>query len=320
MEPSHPHIGDAVQVASQFAADGGCFVGDTNNHAIRAVAADGTTTTVAGGSGGATCYGFAGSCGVIGYADGPASVALFNQPRGLAADIRGRAYIADAGNRRVRMLFRGAVYTVAGGGGLGRVPGVGSNAQFNSPWGLALASAAGNSVLYMADQGAHTIYAIALNAFAADDDTVAVAPYGAGSIGVATFFAGGFTSGSAGRVNGVGTNALFSSPRGIAVDATSVFVADTTNNLIRQINRATAAVTTLAGGRGSNIAGFADGIGSNALFNSPYGVAVDAAGRLDAALRASGVRTGEGRRWRARAPAGELTIDKIQRHHPAHAP
>ena len=63
----------------------------------------------------------------------------------------------------------------------------------------------------------------------------------------------------------------------MAVDgAGNVYVADTGSNRIRKISPA-GAVSTLAG---SGVATFADGVGTNAAFNSPWGVAVDAAGNV----------------------------------------
>lgn len=56
-----------------------------------------------------------------------------------------------------------------------------------------------------------------------------------------------------------------------------VFVADEGNNAVRTIAFATGVTTTLAG-QGSSAElgnGFADGTGTNALFNGPCGVAVD---------------------------------------------
>ncbi len=41
---------------------------------------------------------------VHGFRDGPASQALFDQPLGLAIDSTGSIYVADHGNRRVRLI------------------------------------------------------------------------------------------------------------------------------------------------------------------------------------------------------------------------
>lgn len=68
-------------------------------------------------------------------------------------------------------------------------------------------------------------------------------------------------------------------PRGVAVDkAGLVYIADTNNHTILRINTATS-VTTWMGGK-SGTAGFSDGTGSAALFNSPSGIAVDSAGNI----------------------------------------
>jgi hypothetical protein len=84
--------------------------------------------------------------------------------------------------------------------------------------------------------------------------------------------AGGNSSGTTtGSTNGVGTAALFSGPFGISLDVSgNVIVADYGNHNIRVVypNRS---VITLAGG---SSAGSNDGIGTAALFNRPYGVAV----------------------------------------------
>ena len=86
--------------------------------------------------------------------------------------------------------------------------------------------------------------------------------------------AGGSSSGS---TNGVGTAALFRFPYGVAVDNLgNVIVADEQNHKIRLIypNRT---VITLAGGSSS---GFNNGVGTAALFNQPYSVAVDTSGNV----------------------------------------
>src|SRR6185369_7595878 len=78
--------------------------------------------------------------------------------------------------------------------------------------------------------------------------------------------------GGPGNVDGTGNAARFADPYGVAVDSSgNVYVADG-NNTIRKITPA-GVVTTLAGSAWQS--GSADGTGSTALFNQPFGVAVD---------------------------------------------
>jgi sugar lactone lactonase YvrE len=93
--------------------------------------------------------------------------------------------------------------------------------------------------------------------------------------GVVTTFAGSGSGG--GIVNGTGTTAGFYAPYGIAIDpAANLYVGEYANQAIRKITAA-AIVTTLAG---NGTAGNQNGTGSNATFNQPVGLAVDALGNV----------------------------------------
>ena len=95
--------------------------------------------------------------------------------------------------------------------------------------------------------------------------------------GVVTTFAG--KAGVSGSADGTGAAASFSIPTGICYDPANgdLYVADSENCTIRRITPA-GVVTTIAGKYGS--VGSADGTGAAASFDSPTGVAVDAAGDL----------------------------------------
>lgn len=49
------------------------------------------------------------------YQDGPAATALFHSPTGIAADRQGNVFVADSGNGAIRKISGGAVTTIAGG-------------------------------------------------------------------------------------------------------------------------------------------------------------------------------------------------------------
>ena len=89
------------------------------------------------------------------------------------------------------------------------------------------------------------------------------------STGAVTTLAG---TGSSGSANGTGTSASFNAPEGITTDETNLYVADTSNNLIRQIVISTGVVTTVAG---TGSSGSANGTGTSASFNLPQGITTD---------------------------------------------
>lgn len=93
---------------------------------------------------------------------------------------------------------------------------------------------------------------------------------------IVSTFAG---SGSSGYTNATGAAAQFSSPRGLAADASgTVYIADSNNNAIRKISPS-GVVTTIAGaGPGNN--GYINATGVAARFSTPEAIAVDASGTL----------------------------------------
>ena len=79
-------------------------------------------------------------------------------------------------------------------------------------------------------------------------------------------------TGSTGSANGTGTSASFYNPAGITRDGTNLYVADRYNYLIRKIVISTGVVTTVAG---TGSSGSANGTGTSASFDKPYGVTTD---------------------------------------------
>ena len=210
--------------------------------------------------------------GVRGHADGVRARARFDDPFGVALDAAGLVYVAEGGdgNRIRRVHADGRVDTLAGGVE-GFADGTGTAARLHTPSGLAIDAA---GVLYVADTGNHAIRRIT--------------PQGA-----VTTLAGG---GGAGFADGPANRSVHRAPVGIAVGGDgTVYVADSHNDRIRAIRDGV--VTTLAGG---DAPGFVDGVGADARFDTPTGIALDDAGRVWIAdtgngavrmLDASGVRT-----------------------------
>ncbi len=223
-------------------SSGNVFVADTANNRIRKITPAGVVTT------------FAGS-GSVGFVNGTGTSAQFNQPQAIAIDSGNNVFVGDTNNNVIRKITpAGVVTTFAGSssGTAGSSDGTGTGARFNQLQGLAID---GSDNIWVADSNNNTIRKVTPAA------------------GVSTF-AG---SGAAGSANGTGTGAQFNWPQGVVVDPSgNVYVADSSNNMIRKITPA-GVVTTMAG---SGTAGALDGLSTAAQLNGPRGVALDGSGML----------------------------------------
>jgi NHL repeat-containing protein len=218
----------------------------------------------------------------------PAGVAV--APAGSAA--AGTVYVADEFAATLSSISQsGTVSTLAGSAGVrGYADGIGASAQFYTP---TLLSMSGTGLLWLADSGANTIRTVS-------------------AAGVVTTVAG--RPSQAGHVDGTGVVARFDNPETLVSDsAGNLYVGDATairklsstgqtttvspqpgasglalssagilyfsefpNNAIQAI-ATDGSISILAG---SQFPGYMDGTGTAAFFNSPHGIAIDAAGNL----------------------------------------
>ncbi len=253
-EKVHVKNGSTSISGSNYFKNMGTGAVDQNTQLIL-VGGSGYATTTATPSVSGTVSTLAGS-GSAGSQDGIGSAATFYAPDGLVADPSGNIYVSDSGNNTIRKITpAGNVILFAGTAGThGSSDGTGTAAKFFGPVGIAVDSS-GN--LYVADSNNNTIRKIS-------------------SAGVVSTIAG--SAGSTGSSDGTGSSARFNYPTGVAVDPNgNIFVADSGNSTIRKIT-SSGVVSTLAGT--ANSTGSADGTGSVARFNQPYGIAIDSTGIL----------------------------------------
>jgi uncharacterized protein (TIGR03437 family) len=246
---------------------GNIYFSDFGDNRIYQITPAGTLLRIAGN-------GQAGSAGD----NGPALDASLNSPAGLATDSLGAVYVADAGNGRVRKIYRGVITTY------GSIP-------VTIPTGVALDT---DGTLYVADSAGFVFRVTpALQMTTLTQPARDVALDAAGNLYVAhgslvykrpkfgnvAVFAGNGLAFHYSGDGGPALNARFYSPRAIARDSGgNLYVADTGNSLIRKIS-ADLSVRTIAG---LGTAGFSgDGKAAvNAQLNSPGGIAVDVAGNI----------------------------------------
>ena len=231
----------------------------------------------------------AGSIGGKGTVDGVGVAARFVNPKAIAVDAAGNAYVADSDMHTIRKITpAGLVTTLAGQAGAGGYrDGPGAEARFDTPVALAVD---GSGNVYVADTNNHAIRKIT--------------PGG----DVTTLLRGSQVQ---------WTNPLpavgLSLPTGVAVDAAGIVYVSQTQTVApieifwpqyfnmpaKVILKITPAglLTTLAGA-GYVAGALVDGVGEAARFLDPTGLAVDAAGNVYVA---------DGGTMRHITPAGRVT-------------
>ncbi len=194
---------------------------------------------------------FAGS--TLGNTDATGTSAQFNNPFGIVYHgSNDELYVVDQGNNTIRKITSDAVVsTFAGDGTESFQDGVGTNAQFDDPQGIALNTS--GSTLYIADAENNRVRTISI-----------------GTANVSTLAGDGTDA----DVDGTGTGAQFALYiHGLAVDDNAnLFVSNTGTHVIRKID-GSGVVSTFAGNSG--MSGDDDATGSAARFNMPSGMAID---------------------------------------------
>jgi len=171
-----------------------------------------------------------GTAGFLGDG-GAATSAELSSPSGIAFDSSGNLYIADSANQRIREISGGTINTIAGNGTAGysgdkapKVTGTATDAELRGPSGVAVDS---SGDIFIADTGNHVVEEV--------------------TSGIITTIAGTNVGGYSGD-GGPAVNAQLESPGGVAVDsAGNVYIADSGNNVIREITP-NGLIKTIVGG------------------------------------------------------------------------
>jgi hypothetical protein len=184
---------------------GRVYIAEEGSSRVRIVDTDGTISTAVGRAFRA------------GRADGgPTSSACLSRPTGLAVDQSGSLYVADAGNRSIcRTTPEGTISTVAGGSSAPVAPdgAPARTARLGRPMGLAIAE---DGTLFVADKDNNRVRAI-------DVDGVIRTVAGSGAAG-------------SGGTEGPARSAELRRPYDVAVVGGTLFIADTGNRRICEVD------------------------------------------------------------------------------------
>lgn len=236
-----------------MSASGNLYIAEYNGNRVRMV--NGTTAIISTVLGNST-YSFGGD-------GGQAYNAQISGPTSVAADPAGNIYMGDAGNLRVRKVAAATniITTFAGTGTAGSA---GDNwqanaAQLNTMGGIVTD---GNGNTYIADLTNNKIRKVAAN-------------------GIITTIAGTGTGSFAGD-GGAATAANLYNPNSVALNAAgnTLYIADGSNQVIRQVDLSTGIIGTVAGTGGIGGLTGDGGAATSAKLNIPSGIAVDTAGNI----------------------------------------
>jgi sugar lactone lactonase YvrE len=237
-----PAFRDGIGSAADFSSPEGIvvdsnatnlYIADTGNHRIRKIViATGAVTTVAG-------------TGVAGFADGAGNAATFSSPKNLDITADGTIYVADFGNKKIRVISPTGQVSTPTWGNLVCAP-------------LCVQADTNNNIYVGSSDG--NIYKVNL------------------LFGQLSIYTG---QGKLGFLDGNSSTALFNGAAGFMISNNGkLYVADTGNNRIRVVDT-DGSTSTLAG---TGDSGYVDTTASisaaNCQFNAPNDVAIDSAGNL----------------------------------------
>jgi hypothetical protein len=241
------------------------FISDTNNCMVRDLTG-GNVNIFAGNVIGGCIYGGDG---------GPATSAEVNYPAGVSRDANGNIFIADQNDQIIRKVdTSGNISTFAGTPGSCTYNGDGgpaTSASLCSPYDVFVDNY-GNMIV--ADTYNHVIREVVC----ATTGTLACTPPAGETAGYIYTVAGNHTQGYGGD-GGPATSAKLDIPYSASVDAAgNLYIADTYNQRIREVNAATGVINTIAGNGACAFSG--DGPATENSLCYPEGIRSDANGNI----------------------------------------